>query len=181
MLDAAGLLVAAACCLTKASFRAVEATLLPPSHPRLTFPSTCRLARLEAAHAALTQRPGGPAAVRDEVAEVVEELSHGAVLLATVKKDLDSIFARLRRTRAALAAAFPQHAVAPVRHAEAEEHLAGARQRQSGGQQQAGEQQAEEPQAVERKAEEHRQRQPAGGERADTIPAAPSNDDPSAA
>lgn len=66
------------------------------------------LSRLEGAREALN--PPGLAQAREEVAGVVEELSHSAVLLGRVKKDLDSIFLRLRTLKRSLHAAFPPHA-----------------------------------------------------------------------
>ncbi|KAL4858536.1 hypothetical protein ACK3TF_001496 [Chlorella vulgaris] len=65
------------------------------------------LARLERARAALSRTP--PGLGRDQVREVIEELGHSGALLATIKKDLDAIFARLVGIRQALAVAFPQH------------------------------------------------------------------------
>jgi hypothetical protein len=79
-----------------------------------------RLARLESAHAALSH--SAPGLGRDEAREVLEELSNSGALLATIKKDLDSIHTRLRGMRQALAAAFPQH-VQPSRRQQLETEL----------------------------------------------------------
>lgn len=82
---------------------------------------------------------------------MLEELSHGAALLGTIKSDLDGMYARLRKTRASLAAAFPQHAVAPARCAASDEEQeeGGERARRAAGQrQQPPQQQQQEPAAA---------------------------------
>lgn len=125
---------------------------------------TCRrLAHLQSARAALTQTP--PGLGRDEVGEVIEELANSGALLATVKKDLDAIYARLRGMRHALAAAYPQHAVQPAggqagleeEEAEAEEERRRQRQGRPAGQ---GEEERGAEQRQEAQGAEQRQEQP---------------------
>lgn len=122
--------------LAACSFAPAGATGSPHACDRLPHPLPHRsLARLEAARAALAPLP------RDALGEVIEELSHSTALLDRVRRDLDSIHGRLRRTRAQLAAAYPRHAVAPPHMPHADAHAGGAaelpgRQQQEQAQQQ---------------------------------------------
>ncbi|KAL4435430.1 hypothetical protein ABPG77_006192 [Micractinium sp. CCAP 211/92] len=114
------------------SSRTVSALHSPNAPPLVATPELEEIAtvqqrllsRLESAHAALC--PPDLAAARSQMAEVVEELSHSGAILVTLKKELDSLFQRLRTLRRSLEAAAPATAAGAAAPAAASSGAAGA-------------------------------------------------------